>query len=243
MFGTRVGSATPSILALHGWGRSHHDWVAVLDGLDAIALDLPGSGASPPPPEPWGLGDFAAAVSPVLEEMQQPVVVVGHSFGGSVGVQLAALAGPAAVSQLVVTGSPLIRKRSNARPPMSFRLARWLNSRGAFPDSKMEDLRKARGSADYRAASGVMRDTLVRIVNQDVAELLPQLEVPIELIWGEEDRDVPVEVATQAAELARFASLTRLPGIGHDTPRDAPEEIRAVLNRLAPGAPANRERA
>ncbi len=242
LFGERTGSEAPWILALHGWGRSHRDWSSVLDGFDAIALDLPGFGASPAPEQPAGLADYAEALMPVLEQMERPVVVVGHSFGGSVGIHLAAAAGPQRVRAVVVTGSPLIRTRRTAKAPISFRLARWLNARGVFPDSKMEELRNARGSADYRAATGVMRDTLVRVVNEDVAALLPRMQVPLELLWGEEDRDVPIHVATDTVRLAPAANLTRLAGVGHDTPTEAPEAIRAVLSRLASDARHDRER-
>ena len=234
LFGERVGAQPPWVLALHGWGRTHQDWSAVLDGLDAIALDLPGFGSTPPPDEPWGLKDYARAVVPVLDEMSKPVVIVGHSFGGSIGVHLAASAGPDKVRAVVATGSPLVRDRGpRTRVPLGFRAARWLNGRGLFPDSKMEELRNARGSADYRAATGVMRDTLVRVVNEDVAGLLPKLEVPLHLVWGEGDADVSVSTAEAAARLAPEATLMRLPGVGHDTPAEAPQELRKVVADLA----------
>jgi pimeloyl-ACP methyl ester carboxylesterase len=213
----------------------------VLAGFDAIAVDLPGFGATPPPDQPWGLSDYAEAVRPVVTEMAQPVVILGHSFGGSVAVRLASELGPGVVRALVLTGSPLVRTKGTSKPPASFRLARWLNARRLLPDSKMEELRKARGSADYRAATGVMRDTLVRVVNEDVADLLPRLTVPLELVWGEEDRDVPVSVAVTAASLAPAARLTRLAGVGHDTPAEAPDALRRVLTDLSHAVPNESE--
>jgi len=74
--------------------RSHKDFDATLapaDGatLDAVALDLPGFGATPAPPEVWGAAEYAAFVAGVLDEMAAPVVVLGHSFGGKVAVALA----------------------------------------------------------------------------------------------------------------------------------------------------------
>lgn len=234
LFGERFGAGRPWLLALHGWGRSHRDWSEVLEGLDAIALDLPGFGSTPPPDEPWGLEDYARAVEPVLEEMSRPLVIVGHSFGGSVGVHVAAKVGPEAVRGLIVTGSPLVRTQGpRSRAPLGFRVARWLNRRRILPDSKMEELRNARGSADYRAATGVMRDTLVRVVNEDASAVLPKLEVPLHLVWGEGDADVPIATAEAAAALASDASLIRLPGIGHDTLAQAPQEIRKVVDGLA----------
>lgn len=234
VFGERTGSAEPWLLALHGWGRSHRDWSQVLVGIDAVALDLPGFGSTPAPPEPWDLERYAEAVQPVLDEMSRPVVVLGHSFGGSVAVHLASRTGPDVIRALVLTGSPLIRSSGGGKPPFSFRLARWLYRRGLFPDSRMEQLRRARGSDDYRAATGVMRDTLVRIVNEDVSDLLPHLRVPVELVWGEKDAEVPTSVADAVDRIVATSKLTVLTGVGHDTPAEAADDLRRVLVALAP---------
>ena len=48
----------------------------------------------------------------------------------------------------------------------------------------MEEQRRKHGSADYRDAEGVMRDTLVRLVNEDYRDLLPGISAPVELVWG-----------------------------------------------------------
>ena len=82
LFVVRHGQGRPWVLALHGWQRSHREFDAVLDGFDAIALDLPGFGATPAPPAAWSTAEYAAAVAPVLDEMAETVVVPGHSFGG-----------------------------------------------------------------------------------------------------------------------------------------------------------------
>src|ERR1700685_2821353 len=84
LFGSVTGSEAPRVLALHGWARSHRDFDAVVAGegpepLPALALDLPGFGASPPPPAAWGAEAYAELVGRVLGEMASPVVVLGHS--------------------------------------------------------------------------------------------------------------------------------------------------------------------
>ena len=94
LWGARYGTAAPWVLALHGWRRDHHDWDEVLEGLDAVALDLPGHGVAPEPPEPWSTRQYAEWVAPALRDLAGgPVVIAGHSFGARVAVQLAAAAG------------------------------------------------------------------------------------------------------------------------------------------------------
>ena len=236
MFGDSVGAGAPRVLALHGWRRERGDFRRVLDGLDALALDLPGFGASPPPNAPCGSAEYAAAVAPVLDEMDGPPVILGHSFGGRVAVHLAEK-WPERVGALVLTGVPLLRPASvNAgrgrRPPLAFRAARALHRRGLFPDERMEALRKRHGSADYRAASGVMRDVLVRVVNETYEEQLRAVRCPVELVWGDDDTAAPLEVAERAAEmLGDLVTLTVVPGAGHLTPSTAPDELRAAVER------------
>ena len=233
LFGTAHGTGTPWVLALHGWRRDHHDFDATLTGVDALALDLPGFGATPEPPDGWGAADYAAAVEPVLDDMQRPVVVLGHSFGGRVAVHLAARR-PDDVAALVLTGVPLIRKQGTGRPALSFRIARALNQRGLVNEARMDALREKHGSADYRAAKGVMRDVFVRVVNESYEEQLRAVRCPVELVWGEDDTEAPIKVAEQAAGLLSDANLTRLPGAGHLTPTTAPDSLRDALMRHRP---------
>lgn len=212
VMGERSG-ARPRVLALHGWRRSRRDFAPVLDGYEALAVDLPGFGASPPPDEPWGSAEYAAAMVPVLATFDEPPVVVGHSFGGRVAVQLAARH-PELVRALVLTGVPLLRG-AGRRPSLGYRMVRELHRRGMVPDSYMERVRSRRGSDDYRAASGVMRDVLVRTVNESYEDQLAALRCPVELVWGEADTAAPVEMARRAAALAPTARLTVCEGADH----------------------------
>lgn len=233
VLGAAHGSPPARVLALHGWGRTHRDFDGVVAGFDAVAVDLPGFGASPPPPEPWGAAGYAEAVAPVLEDGDEGgMVLVCHSFGGRVGVHLATTH-PSRVRALVLAGVPLVRPPGVARrrPPWRFRAGRWLHRRGVLPDARMEALRQRYGSADYRAAHGVMRAVHVRAVNETYEDELRAVRCPVELVWGEDDADVPVAVAEAAAALVADARVTLVPGAGHDVPRTAPEALRAAVER------------
>jgi len=237
------------VLALHGWARTHRDFDAVLapatspgpgpttgdpvGQLDAVALDLPGFGATPPPPGAWGSADYAASVAEVLDEMDQPVVVLGHSFGGLVAVQLAA-ARPRSVKALVLTGAPLRTSATpRRRPSARFRLARALNRAGILGDARMEAARRRHGSADYRAAEGVMRQVLVKVVAEHYDEALTAIACPVSMIWGDDDTAAPLAMARAAAALLADAELTVEPGAGHLTPLSVPASLRrAVIERL-----------
>ena len=200
-FGERYGTSAPWVLAVHGWGRTHVDFTRVLGAtdaeqmVDAIALDLPGFGASPAPDGAWGAKDYAAFLRPLLDEMAGRVVLVGHSFGGRVAVELAALA-DGQVAALVLYGGA-------ARPP-----GPPAPPTGALPGRAIAGRRGHRQPASSRHGAGTLR--FARLpggaghdawtyscarVSEDYRPSLARLRCPVELVWGEHDTVVPVAVA------------------------------------------------
>ncbi|MGH9080781.1 MAG: alpha/beta fold hydrolase [Acidimicrobiales bacterium] len=260
LFGGAWGPGTPTILALHGWQRDHHDFARLFDELvdggddgggersmgaktwdfgtwdarswGAVAPDLFGFGATPPPPEPWGTEQYARQLMPLFDEpglLADRIVLVGHSFGGRVAVQLQRLV-PDRIERLVLTSVPLIdRAGRRTRPPIGYRVVRQLHRAGLLGEARLEVARRRYGSADYRAAEGVMRGVLVKTLAERYAEKLANIGCPVQLVWGEDDTEVPLEVAVRAQPLFPSATLVTLPGVGHLTPTEAPEALGEVI--------------
>ncbi len=232
LFAEAYGAGTPRVLALHGWGRRGNDFARSLADFDALAVDLPGFGATPPPAEVLGAEGYAALVTPVLDVFDQPPVILGHSFGGRIAVCLAA-AHPDRVGPLVLTGAPLLRLGAGHKPSLGYRVIRALNKVRLVSDDRMEQIRRTRGSSDYRAASGVMRDILVKVVNEGYEPQLRELRSRVVLLWGANDDEVPVSVAEKSLQIVRqgggSAELEVLPGVGHLVPIQAPDAIARVL--------------
>lgn len=233
VFGETHGDDPPAVVALHGWQRTAADLAGVLAGFDALAIDLPGFGSSPPPPEPWGASDYAEALAPVFAALDQPPVVLAHSFGGRVAVHLARRV---PIASLGLVGVPLIRPPGGRRAPVGYRVIRRLHDRNLISHARMEAARQKYGSADYRSARGVMRGVLVRVVNESYESELDDLSIPVRLLWGAEDTAAPVEQARAAYDRlrARGADVTLdvLDGVGHDVHRERPDVVRELLTDL-----------
>jgi pimeloyl-ACP methyl ester carboxylesterase len=178
-----------------------------------------------------GAAGYAEIITELLEEFDGPAVLIGHSFGGRVAVCLAA-ARPDLVDGLVLTGTPLVRLSPRRRPPVAYRIIKQLNKWGVVGDDRLEQEKRKRGSADYRAASGIMRDVLVTVVNESYEAELKAISTPTALLWGKEDGEVGLDVARQALRIRESAALPTtlevLEGVGHHLPTQAPGDLRRV---------------
>lgn len=241
IFGEAYGDGPVQVVWLHGWARTHADFAScgallARDGVASVALDLPGFGASPLPLEAGGAALYGELLAPILATMGDgPLVVVGHSFGGRVAVDVAATH-PRLVKALVLTGAPLLRLGAARRAPAPYRVIRTLHRRGLIGEARMEAARQKYGSSDYRNAVGLLRDILVISVNESYEDQLARIHAPVDLVWGADDTEVPVDVARRAAELLRASSYVDLDVVadtGHLVPTQRPAVLVAHALRLA----------
>ncbi len=241
IFGEAYGDGPTRVLWLHGWQRSGADFASVAaaaarEGIASVALDLPGFGASPLPPEAGGAALYARLLAPVLAEVgDAPLVLVGHSFGGRVATVLAAT-NPEGVRAVVLTGVPLLRVTPTRSSPAAYRLVRALHRRGVVSEARMEAARQKYGSRDYRNCTGLLREVLVTSVNETYEGELARVTAPVTLLWGREDREVPVAVAEAARALlvrSPRVDLEVVAGAGHLLPVERPDAVvRAVRDAL-----------
>ena len=78
-------------------------------------------------------------------------------------------------------------------------------------------------------ASPMMRSILVKVVNEDLKHVMPSINVPTLLIWGENDTATPLRDAKIMERLIPDAGLVSFPGCGHYSFLDNPYQFAAVL--------------
>ncbi|MBQ3307721.1 MAG: alpha/beta hydrolase [Bacilli bacterium] len=199
------------ILLLHGWGQNIEMMKplgdAFCDEFRITILDLPGFGNSEEPGKAWTIEDY----NDMLEEFVRKVdiskpIVIGHSFGGRLAIRFSSR-NP--IEKLVLFGSPCIRFEEKL--PLS---VRFLKAMKKIPGLEQlgEYMKQYIGSRDYKAASPVMRETLVQIVNEDLSKFAREIEEPTLLIWGENDTEAPVHDARELEKIMIDAALIILPG-------------------------------
>jgi pimeloyl-ACP methyl ester carboxylesterase len=233
----------PPVVLLAGALRSSHLWRNLTQLLSpwmrVLAVDLLGSGASDSPAgADLSLEAHTRYVREALEHLDvERFAVVGHGHGGGVA-QLLALGGGAEAMVLIDSigfdawPGPAIRElreRSGAFDRAS--VDAWLTEAVDTGVSHRDRLSSADVEgylAPFSGADGVERFERV-VASLDGSGLvgleprLAELEIPVLVLWGEEDRFVPVRLAERLGDALPMATIALLPGCGHLVLDDAPE--------------------
>lgn len=199
------------IVLLHGWGQNIEMMKPIGDNFSdrfrITILDLPGFGESDEPKNTWKIDDYELLLEEFIEKLKiKKPIMIGHSFGGRLAIRYSARN---TIEKLVLFGSPCIRVQESL--PLKVRLLKSLKKLPGM-DSFGEYMKKYIGSRDYKAASPVMRQTLVEVVNEDLSKYAKEIEEPTLLIWGENDTEAPVAEAKELEKIMLDAALIILPG-------------------------------
>ena len=218
------------ILLLHGWGQNIEMMKPIGDNLcdkcRITILDFPGFGESDEPKSPWTIDDYSNMLEKFVKELEiKKPIIMGHSFGGRVAIRYSA---HNSIEKVVLFGSPCIRVTKE----LPFRV-KLLKSIKKLPgmNSIGEFMKNYIGSRDYKAASPVMRQTLVNVVNADLSEYAKEIEEPTLLIWGEYDEEAPVDEARMLEGIMIDAALIILPGTHYAYLENLPRVI-SILNNF-----------
>lgn len=215
----------PAVLLIHGWGSSCHVWDGIIghfkDRLRFVAPDLPGCGQSGLMSRPWDVADYARLILKFIDRLglDNPVLV-GHSHGGRIILYMAGT-GLISPKKIILFGSAGVVGKKSFKSRIKIRAFKAAKRMLTLPGLKkpcaglLKKTESKFGSADYRAASPVLRQTLVRAVNTDLCDVMPDIKASTLLIWGEKDTATPLANAHIMEKLIPDCGLCVLKGAGH----------------------------
>jgi len=226
---------------LQGWGTDLdlYDSVAaaISDKYKVIQLDLPGFGASDEPSEAWSVDEYCDFFCKFMKELKvRKAALIGHSYGGRMIIKMAAREKlPFDISKIVLVDSAGVMPERSAA--MDFKVKRYKAMKrfltsdlihSLFPEVIDYWLSK-QGSEDYKRASPVMKACLVKAVNEDLKDIMPDVKQETLLVWGTEDMDTPLSDAHTMEELMPNAALVEFEGAGHYSFLEQPVLFRSIL--------------
>lgn len=208
----RVGDGPP-ILFLHGWGCDgsiFNQIAACIKGFSCYLVDLYGFGQSPSPPEEgWDVTQYAIGVINLMDRLSlSSVAIVGHSFGCRVAMVLAALY-PQRIQNMLLVSPAGLRSFSLKR---SFKVARYKLVKFFTQIIRNKDLVKSYGSDDYIACKSQLKNTLVKVVNQNLAPFASKIRCKVLIVNGNNDKETTPRHAARLNKLIENSSLVLLEG-------------------------------
>src|SRR3954451_5083278 len=239
----RAGSGPPLVL-VHGGagdGREGRPQIARLsDEFTVIAWDEPGAGRSSDVPANFGLPGYATALAALIETLDALGHVCGLSWGGTVTLELYRRR-PELVSTLVLADTYAGWKGSLPDDELRARVAGverlcaepsetfHPTFPALFAEEPSGDVIEllAAIAADVRGES--LRVALAAMADADLRDVLPGIAVPTLLLWGELDARSPLSVARELARAIPHAELVVIPGAGHMSNLERPEEFNAAI--------------
>ena len=190
----------PVVVFAHGWARTHADFLPVAeliaDHAHCILVDLPGFGDSPRPDGAWDTNNYADAMRAFITDQvgTRPVIWVGHSFGGRVGLRLAAQPNSPIAHMVIAAGAGV----KLPRPLWKQLRGQWRSAQfkrkkaRATDDYQIIDLEKQYGSTDYIHSREIgMRDIFIKTVSEDQTNDVGRIIAPTHLIYGGKDTETP----------------------------------------------------
>lgn len=252
----------PPILFIHGLSGSWPNWLEQLPVFAAdhrvIAMDLPGFGHSPMPDEPITISAYARIVDGLLEALGvSAVTLVGNSMGGFVSAELA-IAFPERVERLVLVSGAGIsthRHRDVERiEPYLRRIAPmiavytgwtaarsdWMARRAGLRNLTLglvtrhpSRLPAALVAEQLRGAGkpGFMQ-ALRANIDYPIKERLPEIVCPTLIVWGDEDKVIPVADASVFEELIPNSRKLIFGDTGHMAMLERPAAFNELLSEF-----------
>lgn len=207
------------VVLLHGWGQNKSMMEPIeqffQQDFRIINVDLPGFGASDSPIKPWGVFEYTDFLKSFLDalDVDQPILIA-HSFGARLAIVFASRY---PTKKLVLTGAAGIKPKRTLVYHVRVQTYKIAKTVFKLPglSKHQESMRRFFGSSDYRAITGVMRQSFVKIVNEDLTDLLGKITCPTLLVWGEKDDSTPLWMGRLMEKRISDAGLVIFEGEDH----------------------------
>lgn len=218
------------ILFLHGYlscGKSFYNQLRFFErDFETFAPDLKGFGDNAEMPFAYSLDDYIEEVKEYCYKkgLVNPHVVA-HSFGARIAVKAAATKA-VAFNRLVLTGAAGLKPKRTLKKTIK---------RACFSVlKKFVDKNKLTAfySKDYLSLNAVMKESFIKIVNENLDDLLSSIENKTLLIFGDGDKETPLYMARRYERGIKNSKLIIIKGAGHFAFIDKPNKFNVEVKEF-----------
>ncbi len=236
-----------TVLIIPGWATVINTYATLINSISTYAnvlcLDMPGFGKSDEPKNSWNLDDYISFIIKFIKSQNiKELDVIGHSNGGRIIIKLMSKSDlDFRVNKIILIGSAGIVHKKTMAQTIKIKTFKFCKKFAEFKPVKMifpnllNKVKNHFGSTDYRNASPIMRETMVKLINEDVKSFLPNIKAPTLLIWGENDTETPISDAKIMEQMIPDAGLVEVKGCSHYVFLENPSYINMVIANFLTG--------
>ncbi|HHD92223.1 MAG TPA: alpha/beta hydrolase [Candidatus Portnoybacteria bacterium] len=227
----------PKIIILHGWGINSNYFIPLANELapdfEIYVPDLPGFGQSSEPDTPWNVDNYTDLIIKFARELNlEKFYLFGHSFGGRVAIKLTSR-NQNQIEKLILCGAAGIKTSLNFRQKLAQKIVTTGRKLIRTKNQKLKKIiYRLAGQQDYLQASPIMKETLKKVIAEDLSGELPKIKIPTLLIWGQDDKFTPLWQGKKMAQLIPNSKLEIFPG-GHNIYRIQPQKVSQAIKYFA----------
>ncbi len=246
----------PPVFFVHGLGGSWRNWLENIPALArnhrVVALDLPGFGTSPMPPEPISIHAFGDLIVKFADEigLGPETALVGHSMGGFISTE-AVIEAPERFSSLTLVAAagitfanfPQTRKQiakiairmmmpiavGQLERNMGRKRLRAASFKGVIAHPSMVGREILWELGSYGVKSPGMLQAAYSLAGYDTRERLKEITLPTMVVWGDRDRLVPVSAAYSYERRIPNSELNLVEDTGHMVQMERPGRFNRTL--------------
>jgi len=192
-----------SLVILHGWAGERKRWQKFKKQMEkrgwrVFLPALPGFGQEKIV-QPWTLADYCQWLENFLQKKGlKKIFLLGHSFGGRLTLKFASQE-PKNLKGIILVNSAGLKKKFNFKKIFFWPVAKigklifFLPPFCLFKKPGRWLFYKLVGERDYYQADKVMRQTLKKVLREDLSRLLKRIKIPTLLVWGGKDKITPLK--------------------------------------------------
>lgn len=223
-------------LLVHGWGGSSQSMekIAVLLSKDfkVLTIDLPGFGESDMPDRDWGVAEYAELIKTFMNKLDlKNINYFGHSFGGALGIKLAAEQ-QELISSLILCSPSFKRTKNSKKDQGSKQNKKSLGVKQKFAQKFPKVMRLYYKvfypeSDSYRFPK--LETNFRKIISEDLTDLLQKINQRTLVLWGTEDSQTPIENLEDIKTKMKNVLVREIEGYGHGLPLKSPQTVSELI--------------
>jgi pimeloyl-ACP methyl ester carboxylesterase len=206
-------NAKVRIIWIHGWDNTHANMILLANlfanQTENYAVDLIGFGKSPELSKIYSTKDHAEDIKKfILSLPDKKTIIVGHSHGGRVAIQLSNIMKIDGIILLGGAGIPL-------KHSIFFKIYLFFVKKLSFLKKCFPFLTKFFGSDEYKKTTGLKRETFKQIISEDLRNESKKITIPTLLLYGDIDTATPPYMGEEYNKNIKNSEFYIIKGANH----------------------------